>query len=147
AGGRRAGTPEVGISGTPETRLWRDAVETTIPAAVAAAAAKFGDAAALAEPGGPVLSFRDLHDQVRDTAMALIASGIESGDRVALWSPNSHLWAFAGLGVLYAGATLVPLNTRFTGPEALDVITRSKAKALLVADQFLGADRHALVRE
>ena len=122
-------------------------METTIPAAVRAAAGKFGDAAALAEPGGVVLSYRDLHDRVRDTARALIASGIEPGARVALWSPNTHHWVLAGLGALYAGATLVPVNTRFAGPEALDVISRSNASALLVADQFLGADRHALVRE
>ena len=30
----------------------------TIPAAVQAAAVQFGDATALAEPGGPVLSYR-----------------------------------------------------------------------------------------
>ena len=101
----------------------------------------------MAEPGGPVLSYRDLHDRVRDTARALIASGIEPGDRVALWSPNTYHWVLAGLGALYAGATLVPVNTRFTGPEALDVINRSNARALVVADQFLGADRHALVAE
>jgi acyl-CoA synthetase (AMP-forming)/AMP-acid ligase II len=76
-----------------------------------------------------------------------MASGIEPGDPVALWSPNTHHWVLAGLGALYAGATLVPVNTRFTGPEALDVITRSNARALLVADQFLGADRHTLVAE
>jgi HIP---CoA ligase len=128
-------------------RLWRDAVQTTIPAALRAAAGKFGDAAALAEPGGPVLSYRDLHDRVRDIARALIASGIEPGDRVAIWSPNTHHWVLAGLGTLYAGATLVPVNTRFTGPEALDVISRSRARALLVAGPFLGADRHALLAE
>ncbi|HEX9518319.1 MAG TPA: FadD3 family acyl-CoA ligase [Streptosporangiaceae bacterium] len=122
-------------------------MDTTIPAAMRAAAGTFGDAAAVAEPGGPVLSYRDLHDRVRDTARALIASGIEPGDRVALWSPNTHHWVLAGLGALYAGATLVPVNTRFTGPEALDVISRSNARALLVADQFLGTDRHALVAE
>jgi len=120
-------------------------VESTIPAAVRAAARKFGDAAAVAEPGGPVLSYRDLDDRVRDTARALIASGIEPGDRVALWSPNTHHWVLAGLGALYAGATLVPVNTRFAGPEALDVISRSNARALLVTGPFLGIDRHALL--
>src|SRR5260221_5681899 len=112
-----------------------------------AAAGTFGDAAAVAEPGGPVLSYRDLHDRVRDTARALIASGIGPGDRLAIWTPSTHHWVLAGLGALYAGATLVPVNTRFTGPEALDVISRSNARALLVADQFLGANRHALVAE
>ncbi len=51
----------------------------------------------------------------------------------------------AALGALYAGATLVPVNTRFTGPEALDVVSRSRARVLFVAGPFLGADRHALL--
>jgi len=40
----------------------------------------------------------------------------------------------------------VPVNTRFTGPEALDVVSRSGARALLVADRFLGTDRLAALR-
>ena len=117
----------------------------TIPAAVRAAAGTFGDAVAVAEPGGPTLSYRDLHERVRQAARALIASGIEPGDRVAIWSPNTHHWVIAGLGALCAGATLVPVNTRFTGPEALDIIARSGATALFVAGPFLGADRLTLL--
>jgi HIP---CoA ligase len=114
----------------------------TIPAAVRAAAETCDDIVAIAEPGGPTLSYRELHDRVREAAAALIAGGIEPGDRVAIWSPNTHHWVIAGLGALYAGATLVPVNTRFTGPEALDVLARSRARALFVAGRFLGADRH-----
>ena len=117
----------------------------TIPAALQAAAREFGDATAVTEPGGPALTYRDLHKQVRDVARALIASGVEPGDRVAIWSPNTHHWVLGALGALHAGATLVPVNTRFTGSEALDVIDRSRARALLVAGPFLGADRRALL--
>jgi HIP---CoA ligase len=122
------------------------AVEGTIPAAVASAAREFGDAPALAEPGGPRLSYRQLHEQAGVVARALIAEGIAPGDRVAIWSPNTHHWVLGALGALGAGATLVPVNTRFTGPEALDVISRSGARALLVADWFLGVDRLAALR-
>jgi acyl-CoA synthetase (AMP-forming)/AMP-acid ligase II len=118
----------------------------TIPAAVASAARAFGDAPALAEPGGPRLSYRQLHEQVTVVARALIAEGVAPGDAVAIWSPNTHHWVLGALGALYAGATLVPVNTRFTGPEALDVISRSRARALIVAGPFLGADRLALLR-
>ncbi len=118
----------------------------TIPAAVASAAREFGDAPALAEPGRPRLSYRDLHEQVAAVARALIAEGIAPGDAVAIWSPNTHHWVLGALGALYAGATLVPVNTRFTGPEALDVICRSRARALIVAGPFLGADRLAMLR-
>jgi HIP---CoA ligase len=117
----------------------------TIPAAVRAAAETYGDGLAVAEPDGQALTYRNLLDEVRDVARALISSGIEPGDRVAFWSPNTHHWVAGALGALYAGATLVPVNTRYTGPEALDVINRSRARALFVAGPFLGADRHALL--
>jgi HIP---CoA ligase len=117
----------------------------TIPAAVRAAAETFGDHVAVAEPGGQVLTYIELHERVRGVARALVASGIKPGDRVAIWSPNTHHWVLAGLGALCAGATLVPVNTRFTGPEALDVVGRSRVSALFVAGPFLGADRQALL--
>jgi HIP---CoA ligase len=119
---------------------------TTIPAAVARAAREFGDAPALAEPGGPRFSYRELHQRVTTVARALIAEGVAPGDRVAIWSPNTHHWVLGALGALHAGATLVPVSTRFTGHEALDVISRSGARALIVAGPFLGTDRLAALR-
>ncbi len=113
----------------------------TVPAAVDAAALRFAGSVAVAEPGGPVLTYRELREAVRGVAGALIASGIEAGDRVAIWSPNTHHWVLGALGALYAGATLVPVNTRYTGHEALDVLTRTRARALLVTGPFLGTDR------
>jgi acyl-CoA synthetase (AMP-forming)/AMP-acid ligase II len=121
-------------------------VELTIPAALGAAAGKFGDGPALAEPGGPHISYHQLLRQTTTVARALIAEGVAHGDRVAIWSPNTHHWVLAAYGALSAGATLVPVSTRFTGPEALDVITRSGASVLIVADRFLGTDRFAALR-
>jgi acyl-CoA synthetase (AMP-forming)/AMP-acid ligase II len=121
-------------------------VEGAIPAAVATAAREFGDGTALAEPDGPRLSYRQLHRRVMTVARALAAAGVAPGDRVAIWSPNTGHWVLGALGALSAGATLVPVSTRFTGGEALDVIVRSDARALLVADYFLGADRLAALR-
>jgi acyl-CoA synthetase (AMP-forming)/AMP-acid ligase II len=110
------------------------------------AASQFADSVAIAEPGGVTLSYAELHRAVRQVAGALATSGIEPGDRVAIWSPNTHHWVLAALGSLYAGATLVPVNTRYTGHEALDAITRTKARALFVAGPFLRADRLELLR-
>ena len=121
-------------------------IPTTIPAAVASAAREFGDAEALAEPGGARLSYRELHERAREVARALIADGIAPGDRVAIWCPNTAAWVLAALGSLTAGATLVPVSTRFTGAEALDVISRSGARALFVDNDFLGVDRLAALR-
>ncbi|HEV2373159.1 MAG TPA: AMP-binding protein [Streptosporangiaceae bacterium] len=121
-------------------------MELTVPAALARAAQVYGDATALAEPGGPRLSFTDLHEGARTVSRALIASGVAPGDRVALWSPNTWHWVVSALGALSAGATLVPVSTRFTGVEALDVLSRSSARVLVVADEFLGVDRLTALR-
>ena len=121
-------------------------MEQTIPAALAHAAAAYAGAPALTEPGGPRLSWRELHDQATQVSRALIAAGVGPGDRVAVWSPNTHHWVLAALGALGAGGTLVPVSTRFTGHEALDVISRSGARVLFVAGRFLGTDRLAELR-
>jgi HIP---CoA ligase len=122
-------------------------VELTIPAVLASAAGQFGDSLAVAEPGGPRMTYRELHEQVGAIAAALASAAIEVGDRVAIWSPNTHHWVIAALAAQTAGATLVPVNTRFTGAEALDVIGRSRASALFVAGPFLGADRLLALRD
>jgi acyl-CoA synthetase (AMP-forming)/AMP-acid ligase II len=136
-------------------------VAVTIPGAVASAAREFGDAPALAdtaladtalaepalaEPDGLRLSYRELDERVTAVAAALVAQGVAPADRVAIWAPNTYQWVLAALGALSAGATLVPVSTRFTGPEALDVISRSGARALFVAGDFLGVDRLAALR-
>src|SRR6516225_5153847 len=123
-------------------------VELTIPAVVAWAAREFGDAEALADPGpgGSRLSYRELGERVTAVAAALIDGGVAPGDRVAVWAPNTGQWVLAALGALSAGGVLVPVSTRFTGPEALDVIERSGARVLFVAGNFLGVDRLGALR-
>ena len=121
-------------------------MKLTIPAAISHAAQEFGDSLALAEPDGPRLTYVELHQRVRVVARALIAEGVSPGDRVAIWSPNTHHWVLAALGASYAGAIIVPVNTRFTGPEALDVVHRTRADYLFVAGPFLGVDRIAALR-
>ncbi|TCO46716.1 FadD3 family acyl-CoA ligase [Actinocrispum wychmicini] len=118
----------------------------TVPAALIEAAQTFGDAEALVD-GEVRLGFRTLHNRVMSVAYGLSASGITRGDRVAIYAPNTHHWVTSALGVLYAGATLVPLNTRFTTAEALDIIERSGARGLFVTGEFLGVDRHAAFLE
>ncbi|MGH3206529.1 MAG: FadD3 family acyl-CoA ligase [Trebonia sp.] len=122
------------------------ATPETVPAALRHAARAFGDCAALAGPAGQRVSFRELGERAGEVARALIAGGIGPGDRVAVWCPNTAAWVLAALGSLTAGATLIPVSTRFTGGEALDVVSRSGARALFVTDDFLGTDRLADLR-
>jgi HIP---CoA ligase len=117
----------------------------TVPGALAATAAANPTAEALVD-GDVRLTWAQLHDRVRTVGRFFVAEGIQPGDRVAVLTPNTHHWVLAALGALQAGATLVPISTRFTGHEALDVVTRSRARALVVAGPFLGVDRLAQLR-
>ena len=111
----------------------------TIPEMVLSAADRFGDAEAIVD--GPLrFTFRDVVDRIRCAAGAFADLGIEKGDRVALWAPNSAEWIIAAFGLLTAGGVLVPVNTRFKPEEAGDIIARSGAKAVLVQRGFLAQD-------
>jgi acyl-CoA synthetase (AMP-forming)/AMP-acid ligase II len=106
---------------------------------VLSAADRFGDAEAVVD--GPLrLTFSELADRVRIAAGAFAGAGIDKGDRVALWAPNSAEWIIAAFGAVTAGGVLVPVNTRFKAEEAAAVILRSGAKILLVEQGFLGQD-------
>lgn len=92
------------------------------------------------EDGENRISYARFYLQVRELAASLIAAGIESGDRVAVWSPNRAEWIIAALGIQYAGATLVTLNTRFKGSEAEQTLSDSGAKLLFCIGRFLDTD-------
>ncbi|NLG47587.1 FadD3 family acyl-CoA ligase [Gordonia sp. (in: high G+C Gram-positive bacteria)] len=91
------------------------------------------------------LTWPELADRVRQFAAGLIGLGVEHGDRVAVWAPNSYHWPIAALGVQYAGAVLVPLNTRYTVSEASDIIERSGARVIVASGAFGGINRLAEV--
>ncbi|QYJ04919.1 FadD3 family acyl-CoA ligase [Nocardioides panacisoli] len=117
----------------------------TIPAALRAAAATHGDKSAYVE-GDRVVSFAHLLDLVRRTAAGYRNRGLGPGDRVAVWAPNSIDWVVAALATSYAGGTLVPINSRYTGPEAADIVDRTGAVLVVVADGFLGRTQVADLR-
>jgi acyl-CoA synthetase (AMP-forming)/AMP-acid ligase II len=111
----------------------------TIPEMVLSAADRFGDSEAVVD--GPLrLSFAEVAHRVRCAAGAFANLGVEKGDRVAIWAPNSAHWMIAAFGVLTAGGIVVPVSTRYKQAEAADIITRSGAKAVLIEKGFLGQD-------
>lgn len=117
----------------------------TVSAVLDRAAASYIDAEALVD-GEVRLTWLELRSAVLDAARALVGMGVRPGDRVALCAPNSAHWVVAALGALRAGAALVPINTRFTATETLDVLQRSAARVLIVEGEFLGRDREAELR-
>ncbi|MFF8016317.1 FadD3 family acyl-CoA ligase [Streptomyces sp. NPDC007929] len=117
----------------------------SVPDLVRTAAERYADVEAVVE-GRTRVTYAELGARVERSAAACLATGIEPGDRVAIWAPNSLDWIVAALGAVSAGAVLVPLNTRFKGAEAADVLRRSGARLLFVTGTFLGTSYVASLR-
>ena len=118
----------------------------TVCALLEEASKRYGDRLAVID-GTLRMSYAELAAQARTMARALMATGVQPGDRVAVWLPNTARWLIAALGAHSAGASLVPMNTRYTGYEALDVLQRTGARVLFLPDRFLGADYMTTLRE
>ncbi|MET4046817.1 hypothetical protein BJD99_03575 [Rhodococcus sp. 1163] len=117
---------------------------TTIPTLLRAAAQAWGEQVAISDEqtAWPTqLTWDGLLDSVRHFAAALHGRGVRHGDCVAIWAPNTHHWIISALGAQYIGAIVVPINTRYTDGEALDIIVRSSAGTLVIVGDFLGKRR------
>ncbi|MBE8473752.1 FadD3 family acyl-CoA ligase [Streptomyces justiciae] len=117
----------------------------SVPGLVRSAVERYPDVEAVVE-GRTRVTYAELGARVERSAAACLAHGIEPGDRVAIWAPNTLDWIVAALGAVSAGAVLVPLNTRFKGAEAADVLRRSGARLLFVTGTFLGTSYVASLR-
>ena len=111
---------------------------------LASSAERFADLVAIRD-GDVSLTYPELAEAARQFAAALVESGVEPGDRVAIWCFNCVEWVVAVLGIFSAGAVLVPINTRFKGPEAADMLARSGARALVTVTDFLDTDYVAML--
>ncbi|MET9761481.1 FadD3 family acyl-CoA ligase [Streptomyces sp. NPDC006372] len=117
----------------------------SIPGLVRSAAERYADVEAVVE-GRTRITYAELGARVERAAAACLAHGAGPGDRVGIWAPNTLDWIVAALGAVSAGAVLVPLNTRFKGAEAADVLRRSGTRLLFVTGTFLGTSYVASLR-
>jgi acyl-CoA synthetase (AMP-forming)/AMP-acid ligase II len=132
------------VSTTAPTR--GDLLWASIPAMACDAAARFGDAVAVVDEGRRI-TYTELVADARRVTAALIATGLERGERAAVWSPNRYEWLVAALGILGAGGAVVPVNTRFKSEEVRYILERSGARAVFTVGEFLGVDYAATLAD
>ena len=90
-----------------------------------------GDQEAIVELGGERVTYRQLWERSTRVAGGLRAAGIGRGDRVASRLLNGNDWVYGFWGTLLSGATVVPVNTRFTDEEAAYVVEDAGARWVL----------------
>src|SRR4051794_41145810 len=81
-------------------------------------------------------TFADLAEASNRVANALVAAGVERGDRVAFIDRNCTEYWDVLIGALKAGAVLVPLNFRLSRDEITWSLNDSGAKVVLVGAAF-----------
>ncbi|MEG8200705.1 AMP-binding protein [Pseudomonas sp. 5FOS] len=120
----------------------------TIGQAFDATVARFADGEALvSRHQGLRYSWRQLAEQVEVHARALMALGVNTGDRVGIWSPNCAQWCILQLASAKVGAILVNINPAYRVGELEYVLRQSGCRWLVCADAFKTSDYHAMVQE
>ncbi|HET9128715.1 MAG TPA: long-chain fatty acid--CoA ligase [Propionibacteriaceae bacterium] len=85
-------------------------------------------------------TYAELDHTVHATARALLAAGVERGDRVAIFAANSPEWTEVDLATMLVGAVPVPIYATST-PEQLGHIVNDSGARLLFAGGASELDR------
>jgi long-chain acyl-CoA synthetase len=107
----------------------------SIPALFQQTAARRGDAPALFFKSGGrwvPISWADYARTVNRLANALLAEGLQPGDRVALWSANRPEWQIADLAILHAAGATVAVYQTLAPDQVKYLLGHSEARVLVV---------------
>ncbi len=87
------------------------------------------------------LTFAELSHEVTRLAEALVALGVDPGDRVAIYLPMSAEAAIASHACAHVGAVQVPVFSGFAAPAVAARLQDAEAKVLITADGSLRRGR------
>jgi len=121
------------VHGTSTTPLLGE----TIGAALQRAVERYGEREALVVRGQWYrATYQQLWDATTKLARALMAAGIQKGDRVGIWSPNRWEWVVVQFATARMGAILVNLNPAYKTAELEYALTQSGTKLLFLSRHF-----------
>jgi long-chain acyl-CoA synthetase len=86
---------------------------------------------------GRTTTYAELDAYSNQVAQALIASGLEPGDRIAHLGKNTDFYLELLFGAAKAGVVMAPVNWRLAPAELMYIIEDSEAKLLFVGPEFL----------
>jgi len=110
--------------------------------------ATYGDRDALVEfATGRRWTYAQLRTEVDALAHGLLRRGIEKGDRVGIWAPNSAEWTQLQYATAKIGAILVCINPAYRTHELQYVLSQSGVRMLVAARSFKTSDYAAMIAE
>jgi fatty-acyl-CoA synthase len=81
-------------------------------------------------------TYREFHREIERLATGLLALGIEPGDRVGVWGPNSYEWALVQFATAKIGAIMVCINPAYRLHELEYALNKVECKAIVTAERF-----------
>jgi fatty-acyl-CoA synthase len=78
-------------------------------------------------------SWGELGRRVDELAAGLLTLGLERGDRVGIWSPNTSEWTLAQFATAKAGLVLVNVNPAYRRAELEYAMNKVECRALILA--------------
>jgi len=92
-------------------------------------------------------TYRELAHEVDRLATGLLALGIQPGDRVGIWGPNSSEWALTQYATAKIGAIMVCINPAYRLFELEYALNKVECKAIISAESFKTSNYLAMLEE
>jgi fatty-acyl-CoA synthase len=92
-------------------------------------------------------TYAELWEETSRLAKALLARGIEKGDRVGIWSPNRYEWVVTQYATARVGAILVNVNPAYRARELEYALNQSGVRMLLHSRGFRTTDYREILSE
>ncbi|MFF2701297.1 AMP-binding protein [Streptomyces cyaneofuscatus] len=128
--------------GTGTTALLGDTIGRNLDRAVAA----HGDREALVDVvSGRRWTYTELGADIDELARALMASGVEKGDRVGIWAVNCPEWVLLQYATARIGAVMVTINPAYRAHELEFVLKQAGVRLLVASLAHRTSDYRALV--
>ena len=92
-------------------------------------------------------TYAEFNAAVDEVARGLMATGLEVGDRVGIWSPNCAEWVLVQYATAKVGVILVNINPAYRTSELAYVLDQSGCRMLVAAPSFKTSDYAAMIEE
>ena len=123
-------------------------LEQTIGDSLEATAARFGDREALVVVHqGIRQTWSEFNATVDEVAKGLMSLGIETGDRVGMWSPNFAEWTYIQYATAKIGAVQVNINPAYRTSELEYALRQSGCRLLVTRTEYLTSAYRDMVEE
>lgn len=92
-------------------------------------------------------TYSEFLSQVEQVAKALMAAGIQRGDRVGIWSPNRYEWVLVQYATALMGAIMVNINPGYKLSGLRYALEQSRINLLIAASHFRKTDYVEMLNE